>query len=378
MNICQHFPDCGGCRFQDTPYPEQLAGKEDRIKGLLEEFGIETELKPINSFDPWYYRNKMEFTFSQEEGELVCGLHRKAEKRKVFNAKECVIFSEHAGMILDCLREFFSTQAPYNTFTHEGFLRHLIIRNTKFTGQFMLGIVTSSQGTMDTEGLKKKIVSLNEQIPIKSLYWITNDSFGDAVTFQKKELLLGEPFVTEILGDLQFRIYIDSFFQINSRGIKTLYEKIRQYAHVTGKEKILDLYCGVGSIGLFLARDVQYVWGVELREEIVQNAKVNAQLNNIENISFVCTDVRRFLSDSDTSGIDIMVLNPPRSGLSKKIKRKILRAHPPRIVYSSCNPQTLCEDISDLASLYRVDFIEPFDFFPHTPHVECLTFLERK
>ncbi len=379
MNICKHFPSCGGCRFQDVSYSQQLADKQKKIRAFLDEAGIDTELKEINHFEPWYYRNKMEFTFSHDEsGDLVCGLHLKTQKRKVFNATECLIFSPHTGMLLDCLRISLAGQKAYDKFSHQGFLRHLIVRRTHFTNQLMLGLVTSSQGELDSEGLRKMLSALDNDVQINSLYWITNDSLGDAVTFQKKELLAGESFITERLGDLDFRIYIDSFFQVNPQGIKILYEKIRHYAGLNGTEKILDLYCGVGSIGLFLARDVQYVWGVELKQEIVENAKVNAEINNIDNISFICTDVRRFLGDCDISGIDIMVLNPPRCGLSKKIKRKVLRLKPPRIFYSSCNPQSLCDDLKDLSESYRVQFVEPFDFFPHTPHVECLTFLERK
>ncbi len=377
--ICAHFNYCGGCSFQDIPYQEQLAQKEKRIKDMADFFSLNTHIKPINHFQEWYYRNKMELTFSSTKSEsLICGLHKKREKRRVFDLYECLIFSPRIGELLKVIKEFLRDKyPPYNKFLHRGFLRHLIIREAKFTQEMMIGIVTTSSFELDAKGFVEAVLSTSFKKDIKSVYWIINDRLSDAVIFEKKNLLYGESFITEKLKDFNFRIFIDSFFQTNSYGINTLYSKIEEYAHIKGGEKVLDLYCGVGSIGMFLAKKANYVWGVEIKKEIVENAILNAQLNDIRNISFICEDVKHFLAKRDISNIDIMVINPPRCGLSKKIKKYILKAKIPTIFYSSCNPDTFFPDLKDFAELYRIEFIEPFDFFPHTPHLECLALLRR-
>lgn len=380
MNICRHFGKCGGCTFQDVPYQEQLRNKEKLLKELCVSHELGVELKPINSFQEWFYRNKMEFTFAVDEQEkLICGMHKKKEKRKIFDLSECLIFSERIGELIEEVTGLFKGKyAFYNTCTHKGFLRHLIVRETKFTNEIMIGLVTTSECDLATEDFLQCLLRLSFGSQIKSVYWIVNDSFGDAVTFEKKTLLYGDPFITEELNAYRFRIYIDSFFQTNVYGIKTFYAKIFRYAHLSGIEKIIDLFCGAGGIGIFLAEKARFIWGVELKEEIVKNARANAELNKIENISFICSDSRKFLATRDVSDIDIMVINPPRCGLSKKMKRRMLSVSPLTIFYSSCNPHTLCADLKDISSHYRIAFMEPFDFFPHTPHMECLSLLRRK
>jgi len=380
MKVCRHFGECGGCSFQDVPYQEQLRNKEKLLKELcvFNELGVKP--KSINAFREWFYRNKMEFTFSTDEkGSLVCGMHKKKEKRKVFELKECLIFSSHAGELIEKVTTLFRGKySAYNTFTHKGFLRHLIVREAKFTKEIMVGLVTTSEYNLVIDKFLHSLFSLSFGSRIKSVYWIVNDSFGDAVIFENKTLLYGDPFITEQLNAYKFRVYIDSFFQTNVYGIRELYTKIARYAELNGTEKILDLFCGAGGIGIFLAERAHFVWGVELEKEIVANAYVNAELNNIKNISFICSDSRKFLATRDVSGMDIVVINPPRSGLSKKIKRRLLCVLPPTIFYSSCNSHTLCADLKEFSSHYTIECIEPFDFFPHTSHIECLSLLRRK
>jgi 23S rRNA (uracil-5-)-methyltransferase RumA len=379
MKLCRHFSECGGCKFQDIPYQEQLRRKESEIKEMIDFFQLDTELRPINHYQEWFYRNKMEFTFAYDtEQNLICGLHKRQETRRVLDVKECLIFSPWIELILDTFKDFLRGKYPaYNKFTHQGFLRHLVVREAKFTNQIMIGIVTTSKMNLDQKGFLERILSLKFSPQIKSVYWIINDRVSDAVVFEKKELLYGEPFITEQLDDFNFRIFIDSFFQTNPFGIRDLYQKIVDYANLRGVEQVLDLYCGVGPIGLFLAKKAKFVWGVEVKREVVDNAFINAEINNVQNISFICEDVKRFLAKRCISEIDVMVINPPRCGLSKKIKRYILEVAPPLIFYSSCNPQTLFIDLRDLSGRYKVKFIEPFDFFPHTPHLECLAVLNR-
>ena len=381
MKICKHFSECGGCRFQDIPYKEQLAAKEDKVKELAASHKIDTAIKSINSSSPEYYRNKMEFSFADQEG-LVCGLYSKKERRKVVDVEECLIFSPDLGKALKAIKDFLKQKkySAYDKYSHQGFLRYLIIRETKFTKEIMIGIVTSSSEVLDVKGFVKVLTSLKLKSTIKSIYQIISDSLSDAVVFEKKELLFGEPFIEERLGDLTFRIGIDTFFQTNPFAIVDFYKKIRDYAKASSTEQVLDLFCGVGSIGMFLARDAKFVWGVEREGEIVDIAWQNAKINKIDNISFVAADSRKFLNTQGAfyKNTDFLIINPPRCGLSPKIIRAILRLEPKNIIYSSCNPEALFRDLEGFIGQYSLDFIEPFDFFPHTPHLEVLSFLRRK
>ena len=401
MKTCKHFGECGGCRFQDIPYKEQLVAKQDKIKDLAVFHKINTELKPINPSLCEYYRNKMEFSFApleraagqigKERGSLtgcadqeglVCGLYSKRERRKVVDIEECLIFSPDLGEILKAIKYFIKRKkhSVYDKYSHQGFLRYLIIREAKFTKEIMIGIVTSSSEVLDVKGFIKALASLKLESTIKSIYQIISDSFSDAVVFDKKELLYGEPFIEERLDDLTFRIGIDTFFQVNPYAIVDFYKKIRDYAGVSSNEQVLDLFCGVGSIGMFLAHDAKFVWGVEKEEEIVDIAWQNAKINKIDNISFFAADSRKFLNTQGAfyKNTDFLIINPPRCGLSPKIIRAILRLNPKNIIYSSCNPEALFRDLEGFLDQYSLDFIEPFDFFPHTPHLEALSFLKRK
>jgi len=381
MKICKHFSECGGCRFQDIPYQQQLAVKESRVKDLATAYKIDTEIKPINASCPEYYRNKMEFSFANQKG-LVCGLYSKLEKRKVVDIEECLIFSPDLVKIIKAIKDFLKEKkhSVYDKYSHQGFLRYLIIRETKFTKDIMIGIVTSSSEALEVKEFVKALTSLKLKATIKSIYQIISDSFSDAVVFDKKELLYGEDFIEERLDDLTFRIGIDTFFQVNPYAIVDFYKKIRDYAGISSTEQVLDLFCGVGSIGMFLARDAKFVWGVEREKEIVDIAWQNAKINKIDNISFFAADSRKFLNTQGAfyKNTDFLIINPPRCGLSPKIIRAILRLEPKNIVYSSCNPEALFRDLEGLIDQYNLDFIEPFDFFPHTPHLEVLSFLSRK
>ena len=323
----------------------------------------------------------MEFSFANQKG-LVCGLYSKVERRKVVDIEECLIFSPDLVKIIKAIKDFLKEKkhSVYDKYSHQGFLRYLIIRETKFTKDIMIGIVTSSSEVLEVKEFTKTLTSLKLKATIKSIYQIISDSFSDAVVFDKKELLYGEDFIEEKLDDLTFRIGIDTFFQVNPYAIVDFYKKIRDYAGISSTEQVLDLFCGVGSIGMFLARDAKFVWGVEREKEIVDIAWQNAKINKIDNISFFAADSRKFLNTQGAfyKNTDFLIINPPRCGLSPKIIRAILRLEPKNIVYSSCNPEALFRDLEGLIDQYNLDFIEPFDFFPHTPHLEVLSFLSRK
>jgi len=379
--ICKHFGLCGGCSFQDVAYSVQAVCKEESVRELMSVYGINCELKPINSYPEWFYRNKMEFSFSERQGHLTCGLYKKGSHGELIDISECLIFSKDAGTILKAVKEYFTMKghSAHNKFSHKGFLRNLIMRETKFTNELMLGLVTTSSEELDKEGFAEMLKKLKLNSTLKSVYRIVNDSCSDAVGFERKELLFGEPFIEEKLDKFKFKIAIDSFFQINPVAITSLYGKISDYAKCKTYEKVLDLFCGGGSIGIFLADAAKFVWGVEVSEAIVACAWQNAKENSIENISFFTADARAFLNTQGAfyRDIDVLIINPPRSGLSNKIIRAILRLSPKAIFYSSCNPDTLFANIRELSVSYKPEFIEPFDFFPHTPHLETLVLLNK-
>lgn len=380
MQTCKHFEECGGCQLRDVPYSEQVRRKKEKVSELADEYGVGVFVRPVNSYNEMFYRGKMEFSFA-DQGGLVCGLYSKKFKRAVVDVQECLLFSPDAEPILNAVKEFVKKKGypAYNKFRHKGFLRNLILRKAKFTRELMVGIVTTGETALDKEAFTACLTALKLETTLKSVYWVTNDSLSDAVVFEKKELIYGAPFIKEELGGLFFNIDIDSFFQVNSEGVKDFYAKIKTYAGLKETECVLDLFCGVGSIGLFLASGAKFVWGVEVQKEIVDAAWTNAKINGIDNVSFFVSDARKFLNTQGGfyKDVDVLVVNPPRCGFSNKLVRAILRLAPKRIVYSSCNPRTFFPNLKDLMADYQAEFIEPFDFFPHTPHVECLSFLKR-
>ncbi len=381
MKICKHFGECGGCRFQDLSYKKQLKSKQEKVKNFVSASGFSTKIRPIQYAHPWEYRNKMEFTFSGE-GKVSCGLYSRKIKRKLIDIEECLIFSSDAGKILKAVKDFANRQGylAYDKYSHKGFLRNLICRQTKFTKQTMIGLVTASSDNFNKVEFVQKLKSLKLKAKLRSIYWIINDSFSDAVVFENKELLWGKDFIQEKLGGFLFQIGIDTFSQVNPKLANRFYKKIRKYAKLSKRNSVLDLFCGSGSIGIFLAKKAKFIWGVELAPEVVSLAWENSRINKINNISFFASDVKKFLNSQGIfyKNIDLLIVNPPRSGLSNKVLRAILRLRPKTLIYSSCNPEALFRDLESLTEKYAFEFVEPFDFFPHTPHLEVLTLLRKK
>ncbi|MBU2474218.1 MAG: 23S rRNA (uracil(1939)-C(5))-methyltransferase RlmD [Candidatus Omnitrophica bacterium] len=382
MNICKHFSECGGCRFQDIDYPNQLVTKEDKVRELTVSLEVPVYPRPIKSGEPWYYRNKMEFSFGVSDGRVACGLYSKVKRRQLVDIEECLIFSPDAALVLAAVKDFASKNdyPVHDKYSHRGFLRNLLIRETKFTNQLMVGIVTTSTEKFDQDEFVKVLRNLKLKSEVKSVFQIVNDSLSDAVIFQEKKLLYGEPFIIEELGEFRFKVGIDSFFQVNPPMAVELYRAIRDAASLTQDQRVLDIFCGLGSIGINLAKAAKFVWGVEMTPEIIDLAWENAKLNHVDNISFFVSDARQFLNTQGAfyKDSDLLVVNPPRCGLSQKLVRAILRLNPKKIIYSSCNPTALFTDLRGLLDQYKLEFIGPFDFFPHTAHLEVLTFLQLK
>jgi len=381
--ICRHFGECGGCRFQDLPYQSQLREKESLCRRLQDEAAIETPIRPIiPSPRIFHYRNKMEFSFGEESGETVCGLHRRDRRRSIFPVSECLISSPDTGTIVSAAAAF-SRRAgtpAYDPYRHRGFWRNLVIRESKSAGVFMVNLVTSSQGELDREGFLSALGEIPAGDRIASVIHTVNDSPANAVVPEKWAVLRGEPFLEEKISGLTFRIPPFSFFQVNPAIMETFYRELKEFLALGGREKILDVFSGSGTIGLVLAEGAESILGIEIDPEAIVTARFNARLNRKDNLSFRQGQAARVLAENRRlwpGRFDLVIVNPPRSGISKKLARRLLELRPERIVYSSCNPRTFFPQAGLLADLYRPVILQPFDFFPHTPHLEMLAVFQR-
>ncbi len=382
--ICPYFGECGGCSLQNIEYSEQLNKKEQNLIEYLKYYEVYEKVKEFKPFvqSPkiWYYRNKMEFSFSQKNKELILGLHKKQRVKEIVDIKECAIFSTRAMKVARKLLELFNKEgySAYDVFKRKGFLRHLVLRETKFTQELMINIVTTSAKELDKEKILKILQEDIDSGYVKSVYHTVNDSASDAVIFEKCSLLAGREYIIEKLDDLYFKIYPESFFQTNSECVLLLYKNAQKYSDFDREKNVLDLYCGAGVLSLFLAKNSKKVKGVEIVEKAVLNAFENAELNKIKNTEFIQGDVAKILyfKREDFKNTELVVCNPPRAGMSKKVLRRIFDINPKYIIYISCNPKTLAENLYQIKEKINIRFIEPYDFFPHTLHLETLAFLE--
>lgn len=381
--ICPHFGECGGCRFQDLPYRLQLEKKEARCRALREESGLPAELLPIvPSPRVYYYRNKMEFTFGDERGRVVCGLHRRDGRHSIFQLTECLISSPEVGPIVEAVAAWArqSGLPAYHPYRHQGYWRNLVIRESKSAGTLLVNLITSSQGELNREGFLKALDRRPAGGRISSVIHTVNDSLSDAVVPQSWTVLRGEPFLEETISGLVFRVLPFSFFQVNPAIMEIFYPQLKGILRLKGTEKILDIFSGSGAIGLILSREAESILGIELDPEAVANARLNAERNGLDNLDFLEGKASRVLAENRRhwpGRFDLVIVNPPRSGISKKIAKRLRELAPKRIVYSSCNPETFFPQVDLLAETHRPTLLAPFDFFPHTPHLEMLAVFER-
>lgn len=382
--ICKHFGTCGGCRFQDRDYQTQVVEKNSYCQELLLEAGIKTELKEvIPSPLPFYYRNKMEFTFYHEGEDLVCGLHRNDKSRSVFQIEECPIFSRDLPIIMDAVMDFAQrTGLPaYHPYRHQGFWRNLVVREGKFTGQIMVNLVTSSQGKINQGAFRDTLIGLRTNKRIASLIHTVNDSLSNAVIPERVTVIEGQSFLEEKVFNISFRIPPFSFFQVNPFILEIFYPELHNILDLQGKENILDVFCGSGTIGLVLSARAKSILGIELEEAAVENARSNAGINRIKNLVFIAGKASRVMAENRNhwpGTFDIVIVNPPRSGISKKEAKRILEIGAERVVYSSCNPKTFFSQAELLLDHYQLKMVQPFDFFPQTPHLELLALFAEK
>jgi 23S rRNA (uracil1939-C5)-methyltransferase len=379
---CVHYPACGGCRFQDLAYDAQVAAKEAQVLDALRRIGgiAEPPLEPIvPAVEEFHYRNKVEYSFTQTPDGPALGFHKAGRWDEVLEIERCWISSDLSNALRDAVRDWARAEKlePYDQAEHTGYLRHLVIREGRNTRQALVQLVTAPGERFDRDELVEVLRRFPE---VRSIHWAINESQAE-VTNLPTTLLWGEDAIEEELCGLRFRVRPNAFLQTNTKMAERLYELAGEYAGLTGNETVYDLYCGIGSIGLTLASKALTVWGVEVSEESVACAIENADLNGIANAAFFAGEVGASLEDlRDRAGPpEVLVVDPPRAGLSGKALRRAARLEAPRFVYVSCNPTTLAGNVKELERDwgYRLERIRPVDMFPHTPHVEAVALLTR-
>jgi 23S rRNA (uracil1939-C5)-methyltransferase len=379
---CRHYPECGGCRFQDLAYDTQVATKHQWVADSLQRIAGLTDapLEPIvPAASQFHYRNKMEYSFTQHEDGATLGLHRAGRWDEVLEIQKCWLTSDVGNAIRNTMSDWAREEklTAYDQETHEGYLRHLMIREGRNTGQALVQLVTNRGERFDRERLIEVLTAIPE---VNSIHWSINEGVSET-TELPTELIWGEDAIEEEIGGLRFRVRPNAFLQTNTEMAEQLYAIAREFAGLTGNETVYDLYCGIGTIGLSMAKDAMTVWGIEISEESVACAIENQELNAIGNTAFFAGNVGEVLADLRTRAgdPDVVVVDPPRAGLAGKALKRLGEIAAPRIVYVSCNPTTLAGDLKRLSDDYgyRLVRARPVDMFPHTPHVECVALLER-
>ena len=384
---CAHYPACGGCRFQDLAYEAQLAAKADQVRDALERIGGLTgfELEPaLGANAVFHYRNKLEYSFTRDANGVALGFHRAGRWDDVLAVEKCWLTTDLGNAIREAVAEWARAEGlvPFDQLTQEGFLRHLVVREGRNTGQALVTLVTAPAGPGDQGvGWWESFVSTLRRFPeVRSINWAVNDSPAEVTNLPTRVLWGNEAVEEEILG-LRFRVRPNAFLQTNTGMCEELYRLAIEYAALTGEETVYDLYSGIGTIGLAMARDALTVWGVEASEESVACALENAELNGIANAAFFAGDVAAAVGElRDRAGDpDVVVVDPPRAGLTGKALRLVGGLAAERLVYVSCNPTTLAGNAKELTGEvgYRLERARPVDMFPHTPHVETVALFTR-
>ncbi len=411
---CPYFGRCGGCRLQHVDYAAQLAFKSKQVADALERLGGLTgfELRPIlGAADTYGYRNKMEFTVArapnskssplgnsnpsplggegrvrgretrgqETRGELVVGLHEADRYDSVLDVERCLLQSEGMNALLDEARRFFVERGltAYEQDAGEGLLRFLMLREGRRTGEVMANVVTAAPAVSELAPLAQRLAARVPQT--SSVVMNVNPKKASVAVGVEEHLLGGRDHIREAIGGLTFQVSANSFFQTNTVQAERLFELVLASTGLEGGETVIDLYSGTGAISLLLARRCRWVYGVEITQAAVDDAARNAEANGVANCTFLAGEVRFVLPSLIAKGVtaEVVVADPPRAGFHPKALHALMTLGPARIVYVSCNPSTLARDVGELArGGYRLQWVQPVDMFPHTPHIEAVAKLE--
>ncbi|MCZ6635869.1 MAG: 23S rRNA (uracil(1939)-C(5))-methyltransferase RlmD [bacterium] len=372
---CSHFGTCGGCLWQDIPYEVQVNLKQQLVDQCLQEVGIDVQQEPpVVADSPFFYRNKMEFSFGvSANGGLDLGLHIPGRFDRIFDLEACYLQSEISNGLVNRIRSFVQEAelGAYDLKRHEGLLRFLTIREGKQTGEVMVVITTSAEVFPQAEKLGS---ALMEAFPeVKSVIHTVNRRKAQVAYGDEEIVLAGDAIIRERLGEFIFEVSPTSFFQTNTHQAERLYLKVLELADLKPEDEALDVYCGTGGISLFLSKQVRRVVGIEASEAAIQDALRNSAQNGVTNCEFIAGPAEEVLGQLKTEHFDVAVTDPPRPGMHPKALNAFIALQPERMVYVSCNPKALAQDLKRLTQAgYEVGRVQLVDMFPHTPHCEVL------
>ncbi|MFN1833767.1 23S rRNA (uracil(1939)-C(5))-methyltransferase RlmD [Balneola sp. MJW-20] len=396
---CRHAKVCGGCSWQHLPYDKQVQYKGEQVRdhmvriGGLEPSIVKDAMGARNEF---YYRNKMEYSISSkrwlteeeinrdefvDDTAFAAGLHAPGRFDKILNLQECHLQVPESYEILDFVRSYCEENdiPPFDIMNKEGYLRHLMIRNSYHTDDFMVNIVTYQD---DEEIIRKLSAALLEEFPfISTIVNNVNDTKSPTAVGRFENVIHGPGYIVDKIGDYTFKIHPNAFFQTNTKQAETLYSVARDYAELKDGDVIYDLYCGVGTLSLFVSPKAKKVVGIELVDVAIENARFNAEENEIDNVSFVLGDMKDVFTTEMTEEYgapDVLITDPPRAGMHQDVVERLIELKVPRLVYVSCNSSTMARDLKLLSECYEVQEVQPVDMFPQTWHIEAVAKLRLK
>lgn len=378
---CVYFSQCGGCQLQHLSYEGQLKWKQNMVANVMKRLGkIDAPVLPVKGMDePWHYRNKSQIPFAQNEvGEMVAGFY-KTKSHSIVDMERCLIQTGEADTVMADLKRALEVLGvrPYDEKSHQGMLRHVVVRKGRATGEVMVVLVTKTRKFPQASAAVEKI---RELIPnVTSIVQNINSEKTNVIFGNETFTLWGKDTIEDTIGNVRFEISARSFYQVNPIQTEVLYKQALDYAQLTGNERVIDAYCGIGSISLFLAQKAGHVMGVEIVEQAIEDAKRNAELNGFTNTYFEAGPAEEVIPRWYKEGkeADVLVVDPPRKGCDEALLNTIIEQKPKRVVYVSCNPATLARDLRILEDGgYKTQEVQPVDMFPHTTHCEAVAWLE--
>lgn len=378
---CVYFSQCGGCQLQHLSYEGQLKWKQNMVANVMKRLGkIDAPVHPVKGMEePWHYRNKSQIPFAQNEsGQMVAGFY-KTKSHSIVDMERCLIQTGEADVVMADLKRELEILGlrPYDEKSHQGMLRHVVVRKGRATGEVMVVLVTKSKKFPQASAVIEKIRAL---IPnVTSIVQNVNGEKTNVIFGNDTFTLWGKDTIEDTIGNVRFEISARSFYQVNPVQTEVLYKQALDYAQLTGNERVIDAYCGIGSISLFLAQKAGHVMGVEIVEQAIEDAKRNAVLNGFTNTYFEAGPAEEVIPRWYKEGkeADVLVVDPPRKGCDEALLSTIIEQKPKRVVYVSCNPATLARDLRILEDGgYKTQEVQPVDMFPHTTHCEAVAWLE--
>lgn len=375
---CPYMKKCGGCQYIDVPYEVQLAEKQKAMEKLLGKFGKMERILGMD--DPYHYRHKVHAVFGYEKGAAISGIYEEKSHR-IVKIDRCRIEHEKADEIIVSIRQLLKSFKirTYDEKTDMGLLRHVVVRVSKATGQIMVILVLRSPILPSKNNFAKTLVKLHPEI--STIVINVNEKRTTMVLGKRDIVLYGKGYIEDSLCDVTFRLSPQSFYQVNPMQTEILYTKAIEMAQLTGKEAVVDAYCGIGTVGLVAAKKAKSVVGVELNPEAVKDARENAKRNKAFNATFVCDDAGKWMIKAAEQGMraDVVFMDPPRSGSDEPFLSSLCKAAPRKVVYISCGPDTLARDLAYMTKRgYKVVKMQPVDMFPMTSHCEMIVLLQRK